>query len=115
MADAEKLRRLLSYDPYLDKSISVEKLNEIKKDNSANVIFARQDYQLKDGISLGLDREKYYLYISATDEFLSEADKKLKHEIPSIEKVDAALTDRIISELDKERSMSEHGLGMIFG
>ncbi len=58
------MKKLLEYDPYLDKSLSPEQLSKLKDDSYANIIFARQDYWIKDGISLGLDREKNYLILS---------------------------------------------------
>ena len=71
----------MAYDPYLDKSMTPEQLQKLKGDEQANVIFARQDYQIKDGIGLGLEREKYYLILSSADEFMEKADKKLKEHV----------------------------------
>ncbi|MDE1860898.1 MAG: hypothetical protein KGH72_04255 [Candidatus Micrarchaeota archaeon] len=105
----------MAYDPYLDKSLSEEQLNTIRKDEQANVIFARQDYQIKDGLSLGLERERCYLIISATDDFLDKADKKLKASVPGIKRVDPELEKRIVATVEDERHESEQGLGMIFG
>ncbi len=113
--DAQTLKKMLEYDPYLDKNLSQEQLDRIKNDAMANVIFARQDYQLKDGISLALDREKYYLYLSAVDEFFENAEKKLKQGVPSIARVDPELERKIIATLEGERKESEEGLGLIFG
>ena len=113
--DAQALKKLLEYDPYLDNTVTPEQLNKIKDDVMANVIFARQDYQLKDGISLGLDRGKYYLYLSAVDDFFENAEKKLKQGIPSITRVDQELEAKVIATLEGERKESEEGLGLIFG
>ncbi len=109
------MKKLLDYDPYLDKSLSQEELSKLKSDPESNVIFARQDYWFKDGISLGLDRDKYYLMISAVDEFLERADAKLKKDVPSVARADPDTEQKIILEIEKERSESESGLGMIFG
>lgn len=79
------------------------------------MIFARQDFMLKDGISLGMDRARYYLCLSANDEFLEKADKKLKKNIPSIERADSDTESKVISTIDQEREESEAGLGSIFG
>lgn len=115
VADNSALSKLMSYDPYLDKSLSNEKIIEIKNDPDANIIFARQDYAIKDGISLGLDRNKYYLYLSASDEFLVQADKKLKSSIKSIARADSETEAKVITVVEGERSSSEEGLGSIFG
>lgn len=113
--DSASLKKLLEYDPYLDKSMSTEQLSKLKDDADANIIFARQDYWLKDGIGLGLDREKYYLILSAVDEFLEKAEAKLKRLVPSIKRADPDIEEKVVSEQEKERGESESGLGMIFG
>lgn len=113
--DSASLKKLLEYDPYLDKSMTPEQLAKLKQDAEANIIFARQDYWLKDGISLGLDREKYYLVISAVEEFLVKAEEKLKKLVSNIKRADSDLEQKVISEIEKERNESESGLGMIFG
>ena len=105
----------MSYDPFLDKSKTPEQLAEIKKDENATVIFARQDYWIKDGITLGLDRDKYYLVLSAVDAFLDKAEPKLKQSILDIKRADPDLEAKVVAEMDKERKESEKGLGAIFG
>lgn len=59
-AKKAQLMKILEADPYADDS------------------FARVGYKVKDGISAGEDKEKTYVYISASDEFLKKADEKLK-------------------------------------
>ncbi|MCL5100374.1 MAG: hypothetical protein M1122_00250 [Candidatus Marsarchaeota archaeon] len=110
----DSLKKLMEYDPYLDKNLTEEQLSKIKTDPEANVIFARQDYKIKDGISVGLDGKFYYLYISANDEFIEKADKKLKSTIPGIKRVDPETETKIISTINKEREESEEGIGLIF-
>ncbi len=105
----------MSYDPFLDKSFTGEQLEKMKADEDANIIFARQDYWIKDGISLGLDRDKYYIVISAVEEFLNKAEPKLKKTIPGIKRADPEIEAKVIAEIEKERNESESGLGMIFG
>ena len=113
--DVESLKKLMTYDPYLDKSKTPEQLAEMKKDENANIIFARQDYWIKDGITLGLDRDKYYLVLSAVDSFLEKAEPKLKESIPNIQRASLEIETKVVGEMDKERNESESGLGMIFG
>ncbi len=109
------LTKLMSYDPFLDKTLNEQQLAELKNNQDANVIFARQDYMIKDGISVGLNRDKYYLYLSASDEFLEKADKKLKASIKSIERADPETEKIVITIVESERESSEEGLGSIFG
>ncbi len=110
-----KLKSLMEYDPYLDKNKSEEELAAMKQDKDANIIFARQDYQIKDGISGGLEKDKCYLYISANEEFLALAEPKLKSTIEGTERADPETEKKIISMIDEEISNSETGIGSIFG
>lgn len=105
----------MEYDPYLDMALNEEQLSKLKGDPMANVIFARQDYMIKDGISINLDEKKYYLYLSASDEFLDKADKKLKATIKSVARADPETESKVISLVEGERQGSEQGLGAIFG
>ncbi len=114
-SDLQKLKKLLEYDPYLDKSLSEADLERIRNDKEANVIFARQDYLIKDGGALLLDSGKYYLYIHAVDDFFKLAEKKLKENVPSIQRVDAITEKKIIETIDEERAKAETGFGSIFG
>jgi hypothetical protein len=118
VADSSKqqeLKKLVEYDPYLDSSMKEEDLKHIREDASANVIFARQDYQIKEGASLSLNRDKIYLYISASEDFLERADKKLKAVIAGIERADPETEKKIISSIEDERKKAENGFGYIFG
>ena len=113
--DSSALKKLMEYDPYLDNSLNEQQLTQLRSDEQANIIFARQDYSIKDGISISLDPKKYYLYLSASDEFLEKADKKLKASIKSIERADKDTEAKVISLVESERQESEQGLGLIFG
>ncbi len=115
-SDIASLKKILEYDPYLDGSLGPEELQKIKADPEANIIFARQDYVLKDGVSLSLNPDQYYLYIKSEDEgFLEGGEKKLKSKIPSFKRASADEELKVIDTISKERSASEEGLGMIFG
>ncbi len=141
----EKLSKALSYDPYLDKNLlpdmpkefedkkymeehpeMKEKKDEIEKriqeakrrlneDKSLNVIFARQEYSLRDGSSLGLDKDKCYLYIKANDEFIASAEERLKNEYDSFVKADSATSEKVISTIHDEEDRANAGFGSIFG
>ena len=92
-----------------------ESLRKLREDKEANIIFARLDYVIKDGLSLGLDRDKAYLYLNASDEFLPGAEAKLKKYIPGLLRADADIEKQIIDTIDKERQGADQGLGLIFG
>ena len=105
----------MEYDPYLDKSMSEEALQKLKDDKEANIIFARQDYRIKDGLSINMERGRSYLYISANEEFLEKGDGKLKKSIEGIERADQKTESSVIEIVEKERNESEQGLGFLFG
>lgn len=113
--DADKLKKLMEYDPYLDKSMSNEQLAKMKEDKEANIIFARQDYQIKDGISVSMPDDKCYLYLNANEEFLEQAEPKLKKNIGDVQRADPETEKKVIDLIEQEISNSEAGLGSIFG
>ncbi len=113
--DIDKLKRLMEYDPYLDKSLSEEQLSMLKKDPNANLIFARQDYKIKEGAMLGMDPGKCYLFLSANEEFLAKAEPKLLKSIEGIKRADSETESKVISSIESEISNSEAGIGSIFG
>lgn len=107
---------MLEYDPYLDGSLGAEELAKLKSDPDANIIFARQDYVLKDGVSTSLNEKEYYLYIKSEDlGFLEKGEKKLKEKISSMKRSTPEEEKKIIEMINKERSEGEQGLGLIFG
>ena len=144
-SEAPALKKMLEYDPYLDpnlipktpkewddpeyvkkhpelaqeaeqkKKAAEEAMNKLKNDKEMNTIFARQDYQLKDGVSLGLEREKSYLYLSADEAFLDAGEAKLKKSIKSIERAPPEVEKQIIDGIEHERQQSDQGLGFVFG
>ena len=69
-ADAQELEKLLEYDPYLDKNMSEEQLAQLKDNEDANIIFARQDYMLKDGVSVSA-------FMTGTDECFASSTRSL--------------------------------------
>ncbi|MEM0086787.1 MAG: hypothetical protein QW774_02790 [Candidatus Micrarchaeaceae archaeon] len=115
IADLPALKKMLEYDPYLDKNLTEDDLKKLRDDKDANIIFARQDYVLKDGVSLNLDKGKYYLYINASPEFMESAEKKLKSNISSISRLNPEDERKVIEAVEDERSKAEFGFGSIFG
>ena len=93
-AKKEDLKKILEEDPYAEDS------------------FARAGYKLKDGASLEEDKEKTYLYISASEDFLKKADEKLKDVAKPVKGEKA---EKILEKIKKEEESAESGLGSIFG
>ena len=144
-SEAEHLKKLLAYDPYLDPNLiprlpkewddqkyldahpdvakeaeekkrqAGESAKRLREDKEANLIFARQDYLVKDGATMGLDRDKSYLFLSAMEEFLVPAEEKLKKNVKSLKRLDPETERKVIESIEKERESAEQGLGMIFG
>ncbi len=128
--DEEKLKKLLSYDPYTDPSIippgrgddpEREKAIKANMEKLANddplydVIFARQEYSIRDGASLGLDENKIYLYIKANEDFIAKAELKLKKNFESFKRASLEEEQKVIAYIKDEQERSNAGFGMIFG
>ena len=76
--------------------------DRLKNDKNLNVIFARQEYSLREGTSLGLDPNKCYLYLKANDEFLRHVRKQVLVQIRIVGKrlgklVHGCLVERVNS------------------
>lgn len=92
-----------------------EAVKALREDKEANIIFARQEYQLKEGAMIGMDRDKCYLFLNATEDFQVPAEEKLKKSIKSIQRLDPETEKKVIESIEKERESAEQGIGMIFG
>jgi hypothetical protein len=143
-SEAQKLKKLIAYDPYLDSNLipktrevdpkELEKMSpedrkkiedqdaaakaaseKLRNDPMMNVIFARQDTDLREGRALGLNDDKYYLYLKATDEFLKLADEKLSKEFTSVKRASAEIEKKFIAVKEDEESRANAGFGAIFG
>ena len=139
-SEAEALKKLLSYDPYLDPNIIPsskddkpakemteerreaaerekmiqENLRKVKEEYS-DIIFARQEYSLRDGATLGLDSDKVYLYLKANEDFLSKADKLLESKIKGLKRAPQEVEGKVIAVIKEEEDKASAGFGSIFG
>ena len=114
-AESAELKRILDYDPYLDKSLDEDALKKLNGDKQANIIFSRQEFSLREGASLGLSNGKYYLYINANEEFLEGADVKLKKGFKSIKRASKDDEQKFIGIIEEEHNAGNAGIGAIFG
>lgn len=114
-SEANELKKFIEYDPYLDKSLGEEALKKLNSDKEANIIFSRQEFSLRDGASLGLSKEKSYLYINANDDFLKGADEKLKKNFKSLKRAPKEEEEKFISVVEEEHNEGNAGISTIFG
>lgn len=86
-----ELTKILEADPYAEES------------------FARVGYKLKDGAVVEADKEKTYIYISASEEFLKKADEKLKDVAKPAEK---DVQDKVAKKIEEEEDTVAAGVSM---
>ncbi|MGC8629320.1 MAG: hypothetical protein ACP5T4_03905 [Candidatus Micrarchaeia archaeon] len=98
----------------LSKQID-EAMNKLKNDKEMNVIFARQDYEIKTGGELGLDPSLEYLYLDFPDEQWELAEKKLKAAAKTMKRLSSEEEQKALEAISEEREKSDQGLGFIFG
>jgi hypothetical protein len=98
------------YELEANKKAEITKI--LEADPYSQESFARAGYKLRDGATLGEDKAKIYLYISAADDFIKKADEKLKG-IATPLKGDAE--KKIIDKIIAEEENAEAGLGGMFG
>lgn len=141
-SELDELKKLLSYDPYLDPNVippspSVDKSKESpeerkmreerergvqerlrslrENDRHFEVIFSRQEYEIFDGAALGLDAEKSYLYLKANEEFLGKADAALEQKVKNLKRAGKEAEERVLKKVLEDEESANAGLGSIFG
>ncbi len=96
------------YECDSSKKKDVEKI--LEADPYAADSFARTGYKMKDGVVLGEDKAKSYIYMSAPDDFFKKADERLKdvakHAPAEVEK-------RVIEKIQKEEESVAEGVASI--
>ncbi|HLC69259.1 MAG TPA: hypothetical protein VJH24_05445 [Candidatus Bilamarchaeaceae archaeon] len=102
------MKRIYAFD--LNKKAELLKI--LEADPYAGDSFARIGYKLREGASLGEDKNKLYLYISADDSFIKKADEKLKPLASALKPKDEK---HILEKILAEEEAAESGLGNIFG
>lgn len=143
-SEAQKLKKLLAYDPYLDPNLipklpdidekekaklppekqaeiaelekkASEASKKLREDRMMNVIFARQESDLRDGRSIGVESDKSYVLIRATDEFLDLAEEKFKMEFKTVKRAPSEIEQNFIALKEEEENKANAGFGSIFG
>ncbi|MDE1857244.1 MAG: hypothetical protein KGH98_04165 [Candidatus Micrarchaeota archaeon] len=140
--EAQALKKALEYDPYLDPKVIPpskydekdlkkltpeqrkeydeeqarikEALKKLNEDPYSSVIFTRQDYDLRDGTTMGMPG-KFYLYLNANEEFLALAEGKLAKDFKSVKRADPETEKKVIEFINEEESKANVGIGSIFG
>ncbi len=92
--DKQKVVAILEADPY------------------GKPCFSRNGYKVKDGVQVGLDKDKFYVYLKATEEFAAFAREKLKEATVESKPEVVATVAKVIAD---EENNAEAGFGAIFG
>ncbi len=87
-------------------------MKALEADSFAPDSFARIGYKLREGASLGEDKEKLYLYISASDENVKKADERLKELAAPLE---GEKEKNVLEKILAEEENAESGFGSMFG
>lgn len=95
------------YECEISKKAEITKM--LEADPYAEESFARVGYKMKDGSAVGEDKEKLYIYVSASEEFLKKADEKLKDIAkPAGDEV----AGRVIAKIQEEENSVAAGVSM---
>ncbi len=113
--ESEAVKRILEYNPAMDKSITLEEYNALLKDEYKGVIFSKQECLMKEGRDAGMNDGKYYIYINAGEEFLESAEKRFKHDFKTVKRASPESERKIIELIKSEESRVNSGVGAIFG
>lgn len=86
-----ELQKILEAEPYADES------------------FARVGYKMKDGEMIGEDKEKVYVYIKASEDFVRKADEKLKD---LAKPASTEVVERVSKKIEEEEDKVASGVSM---
>ena len=141
-AESEELKKALSYDPFLDTNTLppqikpadpanptpeekaameererqvAETLRKLESSPKGRIIFARQEYSLRDGASVGLNKDMVYLFLSAPEDFIKGAEERFSTEFKTIRRAQEAEEDKVIGVVKEEEEKANAGFGSIFG
>ena len=113
--EVDALKKLMEYDPALDKSLSTEALRTLEKDRYGGVIFARKEFGLQEGRSFGMNDDNFYLYLKADDDFLKRADERFAHDFKTVKHAAPEIEKKLVDFITEEESKANQGFGAIFG
>lgn len=143
-SEAGAVKKLLTYDPYLDPNLipklpdidekeraklppekqkeiadlekkASEASKKLREDKFMNVIFARQECDMRDARSIGVESDKSYLWIRATDEWLNLAEERFKAQFKGVKRASPDIEKKFIAMKEDEESRANAGFGSIFG
>ena len=84
----------------------------LEADKFAEDSFFRIGYQMREGASLGDDKNKLYIYVSSSEENVKKADERIKS-------IATALTGekekKLLEKIASENESAEAGFGSMFG
>ena len=103
-----KMHRIYECD--LSKKGQLTKV--LEADPMASDSFARAGYKIRDGATLGEDKTKIYMYISADTDFIKKADERLKDTATPLS---GDKEKHVLDKIIKEQESAESGFGSMFG
>ncbi|MBI5223834.1 hypothetical protein HY990_05425 [Candidatus Micrarchaeota archaeon] len=74
--------------------------------------FARIGYRTREGAMIDEDKNMFYVYVAASDEFVKSADERLKSVAPASS---VEVQKRVVDKIKEQEEAAEEGLGSIFG
>ena len=95
------------YESDISKKADIKKV--LEADPYAEDSFARVGYKMKDGSSVGEDSKLFFIYISASEDFLKMADEKLKDLAKPAEK---EVQEKVEKKIREEEDQVAAGVSM---
>ena len=92
--------------------IGKENYSDAKNKVYGDDVVGRQSLTIRDNISLGLEKEGYYLQIEGDNESIKVAEKLLSGIALKLKGKDA---DKVVKAIDEQEGNAAEGFGAIFG
>ncbi len=96
----------------VDSGKKAELTKILENEPYASDSFARAGYKIRDGATLGADKDKMYLYVNASEDFIKKADGQLKDVAKVLTGENAK---KIADAIKNEEDNAAAGVGAIFG
>jgi hypothetical protein len=96
------MTKLLEEDPYGEK----------EEGDFAKMSFTKLGYKTKEGAMIEEDKDKIFVYLKGSDDYMPFVEKKFEGLAKRCEK---EVEERIIKKIEDEEAAAEQGMGAIFG
>lgn len=92
--------------------VAKDKYPVLNREIMSDELVNRQSVSFRDNVSLGMEKEGYYLYINGSDEAIVKAEEIIGDKA---EKLSGDEFDKVLKLINEQENAQAEGFGAIFG